>query len=148
MTPSPAADTPKSDELRTPGGLVVAAAALDWSFARSGGPGGQHVNTTSSKVTLTIAVSAVTGRAVALERLHDALGDTLRVTSQTHRSQWRNRQDCLSRAAALLDDAARPPDPMRRATRPTRGAVERRLDAKRRESHKKQGRRGGGRDDW
>jgi ribosome-associated protein len=121
--------------------------ALDWSFARSGGPGGQHVNTTSSKVTLTIAIAAVTGRPAALERVHAALGDTLRVTSQTHRSQWRNRQDCLTRAASLLDDAARPPDPARRATRPTRGAVERRLDAKRRESHKKQDRRGG-RDDW
>jgi ribosome-associated protein len=153
MTPSPpssssASASSASDELRTPGGLVVPAAALDWSFARSGGPGGQHVNTTSSKVTLTIAVATVTGRAAALERVQTALGDTLRVTSQTHRSQWRNRQDCLARAGALLDDAARPPDPERRSTRPTRGAVERRLDAKRRESHKKQGRRGGGRDDW
>lgn len=148
MTPSAPSDSPVSGDLRTPGGLVVPAAALDWSFARSGGPGGQHVNTTSSKVTLTIAVAAVMGRDAALERVNNALGDTLRVTSQTHRSQWRNRQDCLTRAAALLDDAARPPDPTRRATRPTRGAVERRLDAKRRESHKKQGRRGGGRDDW
>lgn len=148
MTPSAPSDSPLSGDLRTPGGLVVPAAALDWSFARSGGPGGQHVNTTSSKVTLTIAVSAVVGRVAALERVNNTLGDTLRVTSQTHRSQWRNRQDCLARAAALLDDAARPPDPTRRATRPTRGAVERRLDAKRRESHKKQGRRGGGRDDW
>lgn len=148
MTPSAPSDSPVSGDLRTPGGLVVPAAALDWSFARSGGPGGQHVNTTSSKVTLTIAVAAVMGRAAALERVNNALGDTLRVTSQTHRSQWRNRQDCLTRAAALLDDAARPPDPTRRATRPTRGAVERRLDAKRRESHKKQGRRGGRRDDW
>ena len=148
MTPSAPFDSPVSGDLRTPGGLVVPAAALDWSFARSGGPGGPHVNTTSSKVTLTVAVAAVMGRAAALERVHGALGDTLRVTSQTHRSQWRNRQDCLARAAALLDDAARPPDPTRRATRPTRGAVERRLDAKRRESDKKQGRRGGGRDDW
>ena len=148
MTPSAPSDSPVSGDLRTPGGLVVPAAALDWSFARSGGPGGQHVNTTSSKVTLTIAVAAVMGRAAALERVNNALGDTLRVTSQTHRSQWRNRQDCLARAAEQLDDAARPPDPTRRATRPTRGAVERRLDAKRRESHKKQGRRGNGRDDW
>ena len=148
MTPSAPSDSPVSGDLRTPGGLVVPAVALDWSFARSGGPGGQHVNTTSSKVTLTIAIAAVTGRVAALERIREALGDRLRVTSQTHRSQWRNRQDCLARAAALLDDAARPPDPTRRATRPTRGAVERRLDAKRRESHKKQGRQGGGRDDW
>lgn len=153
MTPSPASnssasDPPTSGDLRTPGGLVVPAAALDWSFARSGGPGGQHVNTTSSKVTLTIAVAAVTGRPVALERLRAALDDTVRVTSQTHRSQWRNRQDCLARAAVLLDEAARPPDPTRRATHPTRGAVERRLDAKRRESHKKQGRRRDDRSDW
>ena len=69
MTPSPPSDSPVSGDLRTPGGLVVPAAALDWSFARSGGPGGQHVNTTSSKVTLTIAVSAVGGRVAALERL-------------------------------------------------------------------------------
>ena len=74
MTPSPASDPPASDELRTPGGLVVPAAALDWSFTRSGGPGGQHVNTTSSKVTLTIAIAAVTGRVAALERIRQHLG--------------------------------------------------------------------------
>lgn len=132
------------DDLHTPGGLVVPAAALVWTFSRSGGPGGQHVNTTSSKVMLVIATAAVTGRPAALERLRTALGDDVRVTSQESRSQWRNRQLCLERAATMLDDAARPPRAPRRPTKPTRGANERRLDTKRRESEKKRGRQG----DW
>lgn len=132
------------DDLRTPGGLVVPAAAITWMFARSGGPGGQHVNTTSSKVTLVIATDAVAGRPASLERLRTVLGDEVRVTSQESRSQWRNRQTCLERAAEMLDDAARPPRPPRRPTRPSRGSVERRLDSKRRDSEKKRGRRG----DW
>lgn len=129
------------DDLRTPGGLVVPAHALVWSFTRSGGPGGQHVNTTSSKATLAVSTAAVAGRPSVLERLRAALGDEVRVTSQEHRSQWRNRQQCLERLAAQLDEAARPPEPPRRPTRPKRGAVERRLETKRRDSEKKQGRR-------
>lgn len=132
------------DDLRTPDGLVVPASSLVWTFSRSGGPGGQHVNTTSSKVTLTVSIEAVQGRAAAVERLRAALGEEIRVTSQEFRSQWRNRQDCLSRAAVMLDDAARPPRAPRRPTRPKRGAIERRLATKRRDSEKKQGRRG----DW
>jgi ribosome-associated protein len=132
-------------ELRTPGGLVVPAHALTWTFARSGGPGGQHVNTTSSKATLTISVDDVTGPAAAVERLRAALGAELRVTSQSNRSQWRNREDCLDRAAALLDIAARPPARQRKPTKPKRGAIERRLESKHRISQKKQGRRG---TDW
>ena len=111
------------DDLRTPGGLVVLAHALSWTFARSGGPGGQHVNTTSSKATLTVAIDAVVGRPVVVERLRAALGDEVRVTSQEHRSQWRNRQQCLERVAAQLDQAARPPEPPRRPTKPKRCAV-------------------------
>jgi ribosome-associated protein len=132
------------DELRTPGGLVVPATALTWSFARSGGAGGQHVNTTSSKATLAVAVAEVRGPGAALERLTAALGPEVRVTSQTSRSQWRNRQECRERAAEILDRAARPPEPPRRPSRPTRGSVERRLEAKRRDSEKKQGRRPAG----
>ncbi len=129
-------------DLRTPGGLVVPASAMAWSFARAGGPGGQHVNTTSSKVTLAVRTDSVAGPAPALARLVAALGPEVRVTSQTHRSQRRNRVECLERAAALLDDAARPPAPPRRPTRPGRAAVERRLASKRRTSEKKQDRRG------
>jgi len=124
-------------DLRTPSGLVVPGQALIWSFARSGGPGGQHVNTTSTKVTLTVPTDAVTGDALAVERVLRAHPVSVRVTSQESRSQWRNRQRCLARAAELLDSAARPPDAPRRPSRPTRGAVERRLEGKRRTSEKK-----------
>jgi len=132
------------DDLRTLGGLVVPATAMTWTFARSGGAGGQHVNTTSSKATLAVATAEVRGPAAALERVVRALGPELRVTSQTSRSQWRNRQECRERAAEALDAAARPPSPPRRPSRPTRGSVQRRLDGKRRDSEKKQGRRPAG----
>jgi ribosome-associated protein len=129
------------DDLRTPGGLVVPAFALTWSFTRASGPGGQHVNKTSSRVTLSIDATSVLGKPAVISRLQKALGPELRVSSQTSRSQWRNRQLCLERAAELLDEAAAPPDPIRHRSKPTRGSVERRLDSKRRESEKKAGRR-------
>jgi ribosome-associated protein len=128
------------DDLRTPGGLLVPAEALTWSFTRSSGAGGQHVNTTSSKVTLGVDVTAVIGPPAAVARLRRG-SERLRITSQTTRSQWRNRQECLQRAAELLDAAAAPPPAPRRPSRPTRGSVERRLAAKRREGEKKLGRR-------
>lgn len=133
-----------ADDVRTPGGLTVPAAALQWSFARSGGPGGQHVNTASSKATLSVDTDLVIGRPAAIARLRAALGAEVRVTSQGSRSQWQNRRQCLERLVVMLDTAARPPNPTRRPTRPSRGAVERRLEAKRKESDKKRGRRG----DW
>jgi len=83
----------------------VPASALSWSFVRSGGPGGQHVNTTSSKVTLTVSTAEVVGDTAAIERIRGAHPVTLRVTSQESRSQWRNRQRCLARVAELLERA-------------------------------------------
>lgn len=131
-------------DLLTPSGFVVPARAVEWQFARAGGPGGQHVNTTSSKATLVLDLTQLQGRAEGVARVLAALGDELRVTSQTHRSQQRNRDECLQRAAEQIDTAGRRPPPPRRATRPTKGSVERRLDAKRRSSETKRGRRG----DW
>jgi ribosome-associated protein len=128
-------------ELRTARGLVVPAGAQTWSFARAGGAGGQHVNKTSSKVTLDVDVDAVTGAEPAVARIRDAFPSGLRVTSQTTRSQWRNRQECLQRAGEMLDDAARPPGPARRRSKPTKGSVERRLASKRRDGEKKHARR-------
>jgi len=131
--------------LRTPGGLTVPEVALAWSFARAGGPGGQHVNTSSTKATLTIAVDAIVGPAAVVDRVRSTLGPEVRVTSQASRSQMRNREDCLQRAMALIDIAARPPARLRKPTKPKRAAVERRLDDKRRVSEKKQERR---RSEW
>lgn len=129
------------DELRTPGGLVVPARAMTWTFARSGGAGGQHVNTSSTKSTLVIDLVHVRAHPVVAERLVAAWPDGLRVTSQVSRSQWRNRQECLARMSELLDEAARPPAPLRRPSKPTRGSVVRRLEDKRRDGERKLGRR-------
>ena len=127
-------------DLRTPGGFVVPGNDLSWAFSRSGGPGGQHVNKTSSKVTLTIDTATITGDDASLERIRNTLSE-VRVVSQTSRSQWRNRQLCLQRAATIIDDAAKPPAAERHPSKPSRGSNERRLDSKRRDSAKKQSRR-------
>ena len=133
------------EDLRTNSGLVVPSSALHWSFARSGGAGGQHINKTSSKATLVVETDAITGSEILLRRIKIKLSKTLRVTSQTSRSQWRNRQFCLSQMTEILDNAAKPATPKRRKSKPTRGSIERRLEGKRHASKKKESRRT---DDW
>ena len=133
------------EDLQTTSGLVVPSSALHWSFARSGGAGGQHINKTSSKATLVVETDAITGSEILLRRIKIKLSKTLRVTSQTSRSQWRNRQFCLSQMTEILDNAAKPATPKRRKSKPTRGSIERRLEGKRHASKKKESRRT---DDW
>jgi len=113
-------------------------AELDVSFSRSGGPGGQHANTSSTKVELRWdleASSALTPRQKQLvrSRLGSRLTDegVLVLQSSEHRSQTRNREAAVARLVALLSDALRV-SPTRRPTRPTRAARQRRLEAKRR----------------
>ena len=132
---------PADEDLVTSRGLVVAFASLNWTFARSTGAGGQHINKTSSKATLTVTTSDVSGPDLAVERVRSLLPTVIRITCQKSRSQWRNRQLCMAQLSDMLDTAAMPPAPPRRKSRPTRGSVERRLDSKRRESQKKESRR-------
>ena len=127
--------------------LTVPAAELQWRFSRSGGPGGQGVNTTDSRVELTweLGTSAVLAPAM-LDRLRTTLagrltGDALVVVASEHRSQLRNREAARLRLAAVLRNALAPPPPARRATRPTAGARRRRLEDKRRRSEVKRLRR-------
>ena len=129
------------EDLRTTSGLVVPSAALQWSFARSGGAGGQHINKTSSKATLTVAINEITGPEVLVQRVTTALSIKVRVTNQTSRSQWRNRQFCLTQLKEIIDNAAKPPTPDRRKSKPTRASVKRRLEGKRHASKKKESRR-------
>jgi ribosome-associated protein len=113
---------------------------LAWRFTRSGGPGGQHVNTSDTRVSLSLdlrATGALTDdqRARALDRLAGRLVDgVLTVTVSDSRSQARNRDLARERLAALLADAAAPGPRSRRPTRPSRSARERRLTDKRRRS--------------
>ncbi|MGN6242734.1 MAG: alternative ribosome rescue aminoacyl-tRNA hydrolase ArfB [Motilibacteraceae bacterium] len=127
-----------SEDVPLRGSLVVPAAELVWRFSRAGGPGGQGVNTTDSRVELrwdlgtTSALGPVL-RERARQRLADRLvdGSVLVVVASEHRSQLRNREAAVARLAALVRTAIAPPPPPRRATRPSRGSVERRLQAKR-----------------
>ncbi len=120
---------------------------LTWRFSRSGGPGGQSVNTADSRVQLSFDVATSVClpedlRARAVRRLAGRLADgVLTVTAAEHRSQWRNRVVAEQRLAAVLREATRPPGRPRRATKPTRASQRRRLDAKRRRGEIKRLRR-------
>lgn len=128
-------------------GFVIPEAELRWRFSRSGGPGGQSVNTTDSRVELSydLAGSEVFPdqlRDRALDALQSRLVDgVLTVSASEHRSQWRNRQAALSRLQGLLEEATAPPRAVRRPTRPSARARQRRVENKRRRGDLKRTRR-------
>lgn len=131
----------RSDRLRVSSSCSIPIAELTWRFSRSGGPGGQHANTTDTRaeVRFDVAGSPSLGprqRARLLERL----GPEVRVVASDERSQARNRDLALERLAARLADALRVTVP-RRPTRPTRASAARRLEDKRRHADRKAGRR-------
>jgi ribosome-associated protein len=135
------------DGLRVTPAVTVPRAELSWRFSRSGGPGGQSVNTADSRVELSFDLAGTTAlpehlKARALQRLAPRLvGGVLTVTASEHRSQLQNRRAAAARLAALLADAIAPPARPRRPTRPSRRAVERRLAGKRRRAQAKRDRR-------
>lgn len=122
--------------LRVTPGVTIPESELSWRFSRSSGPGGQGVNTADSRVELSWDVAGSTAlsthqRERLLERLRGRLVDgVLTIAASEHRAQLRNRDAARERLAALVADALRPPGPSRRPTKPTRGAKERRLTAK------------------
>ncbi|SKC70840.1 alternative ribosome rescue aminoacyl-tRNA hydrolase ArfB [Krasilnikoviella flava] len=133
--------------LRVTAALVVPEPELSWRFSRASGPGGQGVNTADSRVELSwdVAASAVLTdgqRARLLEALgRRVAGGVLTVVASEHRAQLRNRDAARSRMAALVAEALAPPGPRRRQTRPTRGSVQRRIEAKKRRAGIKKARR-------
>jgi ribosome-associated protein len=129
------------DDVVTPGGVRVPAEAISVTFARSGGPGGQHVNTSATKARVTVAVDRIPLDDERAARLHQAFGRRVEATSQQHRSQWRNRQTALERVLARIDDALTEDAP-RRPTRMSRGAKQRRRAEKQQRSRRKAERRG------
>lgn len=121
--------------------VVVPDGELSWRFSRSSGPGGQGVNTTDSRVELTVDLTRVLPDHL-LARASQRLGTTsVTVVASEHRSQLQNREAAAERMAALLRDAVKPPPAPRRATKPTRASKERRLDVKRQRSDLKRTRR-------
>ena len=128
------------DQLRLNQQLVIPSAELSWRFSRASGPGGQNVNKTDSRVELLFDLARSEALPIllktrALQRLAAGLVDgVVVITAAEYRSQLRNREAALVRLAQLLRAAIAAPSPPRRATRPSRGSVERRLQAKKQRS--------------
>lgn len=134
-------------DLRVTRSVTIPASELEFRYVRSGGPGGQHANKTSTKVELTwdVLASSALGprqRARILENLGPRIeaSGLLRVRSDKHRSQTRNREDAVERLADLVATGLQVRKD-RVATKPTTGAKRKRLDQKRRRSETKQGRK-------
>jgi ribosome-associated protein len=113
----------------TPAGWRIDPAAFSWKFSRSSGPGGQHVNTTDSKAELICDLTQAGLPEHVATRVIAKLGEQVRVVASTQRSQLRNRAEAIERLCDLIDTAAKV-ERARRPTRPGKGAVERRITAK------------------
>ena len=127
--------------------LVIPRHELVFRASRAGGPGGQHVNTSSTRVELlwNVRRSRVLTEderdrvAARLASRLDAEG-TLRIVSSEHRSQARNREAAVERLAEVVRKALHVPR-SRRKTRPTKSSVEKRIQEKKQLSSKKRERR-------
>lgn len=129
------------------GRVVIPATAIDWQFARSSGPGGQHVNRTSSKAVLRLDVARsphlpddIRARLMEQQRSRLTHEGVLVIVSQRHREQPKNVADCLAKLSAIVERAAARPK-VRRVTKTPRSAIAKRLDAKRRRADTKKFRR-------
>jgi len=127
----------RDSDLRLSGGNRIPAAEIVELASRSSGPGGQHVNTSSTRVTLRWNLRDSRGikaevRDRLLARLRPRLSKdgVLIVHADRHRSRERNREVARERLHSLVETALYQ-EPPRRATRPTRASKRRRLDAKR-----------------
>ncbi|MCU1489517.1 MAG: peptide chain release factor 1 [Acidimicrobiaceae bacterium] len=128
------------DDLVVSRSCVIPAEELSWRFSGSGGPGGQHANTSNTRVELRFDVAGSPSLGpIQRSRLLEHLGPVARVVVSDERSQARNRELARKRLAERIADALRPV-PTRRPTRPTRSSKERRLQAKRQQSARKRDR--------
>ncbi len=120
--------------------LTIPAGELVWRFGPSGGPGGQHANTSNTRVELVFEIAESDVLDERQRRLFtETFGPRLRIVVDEHRSQLRNRALAAERLIERLNEALKP-RVRRRATKPSRGSKERRLKAKREQSSKKAGR--------
>lgn len=133
--------------LRVNDRITIPFTEFDFTFARSGGPGGQNVNKVNSKVTLRWNITSspslpsdVLARFRSKYHRRMTRDGELVMHSQRYRDQGRNVADCLEKLRELLLEVAVAPR-RRKPTRPTKGSVQRRLTAKKQRSDRKQNRR-------
>jgi ribosome-associated protein len=120
------------DAIRVTGSVALPMAEIELRFSRSSGPGGQHAQTSETRVEAVFDVEAsATLTPTQKTRVLERVGPVVRAIAQDERSQTRNRELALERLAAQLREALKVRRP-RRATRPTAAARERRLDEKKR----------------
>jgi len=127
--------------LRVNRSVQIPLAELEVRFSASGGPGGQHANKAATRVELTFdAHSSPSLLPRQKERIIERIGPVVRIVVDDERSQLRNRALAEKRFVARLASALHV-DPPRRATKPSRGAKERRLKSKKERSQTKANRR-------
>lgn len=143
-----------SDDLKINGKVTIPAAELQWTTSRSGGPGGQHVNKTNSKVTLewnidSSSVLTDVKKARIKSRLSNRITSdgVLKVSASGSRSQKANLEDARERLAALVREAMKVSKP-RKKTKPSKRAKRRRLDGKKRRGDLKKSRKKPNKNDY
>lgn len=129
------------EDLHVSRNVVIAASEMTWRFSSSGGPGGQHANTSNTRVELVVRWSEVEQlSATARSRLIERYGVESVVVSSEHRSQYQNRRAAMLRLESLVRRGLIV-ERARVATKPTKGSQRRRLDAKKRQATRKAERR-------
>ena len=135
------------DVLHVRRGLDIPLSEITWRASTPGGPGGQHANRSLTRVEVQFDVSASGALGPRQRgRLLERVGAVVRASAAESRSQARNRELALTRLAGRIDAALRV-DPVRTPTKPTKSSQVRRVEAKRRRSDVKRGRRPPGEDD-
>jgi ribosome-associated protein len=127
--------------MRVTRSVVLPLSEVELRFSRSSGPGGQHANTSETRVEAILAVEGSSALTDAQKRRVLAkAGPTLRAIAQDERSQLRNRELAIERLVEQLRQALKV-ERRRVATKPTKAARERRLESKKRRSQTKKLRR-------
>jgi len=121
--------------------VTIPRAEIELRFSRSSGPGGQHAQKSDTRVEASFDVEGSPSLTEAQKRrILARAGPVIRAVAQDERSQWRNRELATERLVEALREALKVPR-RRRPTKPSRAAVERRLEQKRRRSQVKRRRR-------
>ena len=120
---------------------------LEWRYARSSGPGGQHVNTTDSKAQMKWNFQksehiSLRQKKLIETRLHNYIKKTFYIylSDSTNRQREMNKKACLKKLFHLLEEVAFKKIKPRLKTRPTKGSVEKRLTSKKNKSDTKKNR--------